>query len=118
MATNYQRGRNAEYRVARWYREHGYPLVVRSAGSKGPADLVCVSEDDIDFVQVRIGKSPGKAAAMKYAEVQGGFPERAFLIWVRVDARKPLRFWVLRGHALLWRELTYRDGEWERAQDG
>ena len=39
MATNYQRGANFEYRVKRALEKLGF-VVVRSAGSKTPADLV------------------------------------------------------------------------------
>lgn len=41
MATNYQKGRALEYKVRDLFIKHGY-FVVRSAGSKGKADLVAL----------------------------------------------------------------------------
>ncbi|GIV51817.1 MAG: hypothetical protein KatS3mg038_2338 [Candidatus Kapaibacterium sp.] len=39
--SNYTRGRALEYDAKRYFEERGY-LVVRSAGSKSPVDLVCL----------------------------------------------------------------------------
>jgi len=39
---NYIAGANFERRVKNWLHKWGYPVVIRSAGSKGPADLVAV----------------------------------------------------------------------------
>ncbi len=41
MATNYQRGQAFEYRVRDLFRKHDY-YVIKSAGSKGKADLVAL----------------------------------------------------------------------------
>lgn len=42
MTTQYRRGRDFEYRVIHHLRK-SFPLVVRSAGSKGPIDIVAVN---------------------------------------------------------------------------
>lgn len=39
--SNYTRGRRLEYSVKRYFEQCGY-LVIRSAGSKSPVDLVCL----------------------------------------------------------------------------
>ncbi|GIV52389.1 MAG: hypothetical protein KatS3mg038_2921 [Candidatus Kapaibacterium sp.] len=39
--SNYTRGRQLEYDAKRYFEERGY-LVIRSAGSKSPVDLVCL----------------------------------------------------------------------------
>ncbi len=39
--SSYTRGRRLEYDAKRYFEERGY-LVVRSAGSKSPVDLVCL----------------------------------------------------------------------------
>lgn len=41
MVTNYERGRRIKYRLHKIFREDGW-MVARSAGSKGPVDLVAV----------------------------------------------------------------------------
>lgn len=51
---NYYRGRDFEYRVRKFYEKHGW-FVVRSAGSKGTADLVAISPagGEIHFIQCK-----------------------------------------------------------------
>lgn len=55
MATKYARGRSFEYRVKNYYEKHGW-FVIRSAGSKGIADLVAISPggSEIHFVQCKL----------------------------------------------------------------
>lgn len=54
MATRYARGRQFEYRVKRYYENKGW-FVIRSAGSKGIADIVAISPDaiQIHFIQCK-----------------------------------------------------------------
>jgi len=56
--TAYERGRRAEYRVRYVLQSQGY-LVVRSAGSKTPVDLVAInpSTREILLIQVKSGRS-------------------------------------------------------------
>jgi len=62
LVTNYERGRNFEYRVKRFFEKLGY-FVVRSAGSHSPCDLVCIKPDLSSFcscvrlVQCKYGES-------------------------------------------------------------
>jgi Holliday junction resolvase len=44
MTTNYQKGYRFERKIATYFRRRGY-FVVRSGGSKGPADLVGVKKN-------------------------------------------------------------------------
>ena len=53
MATNYQRGYNFEYRCRKELESKGF-FVVRSAGSKGPADLVAIREGKVLLVQCKL----------------------------------------------------------------
>lgn len=61
MVTNYERGRNFEYRVRDFFRDLGY-FVVRSSGSHGVADLVCLRSSryslgcDVVLVQCKYGE--------------------------------------------------------------
>ena len=57
MTTNYRRGYALERRTRLELEADGY-RVIRSAGSKGPADLVAWCEELVRFVQVKSGKSP------------------------------------------------------------
>ncbi len=53
--TRYERGRRLEYHARSDLRKQGF-TVIRSAGSKGPADLVAINQKQVLLVQV---KSPG-----------------------------------------------------------
>lgn len=54
--TNYSRGRSLESRVKRDYETRGY-FVVRSAGSKGAADLVAIrAGEPTILIQCKIGR--------------------------------------------------------------
>lgn len=48
----YRKGRNFEYRVEAYFRRIGY-VVIRSAGSHGPVDLVCAKGGQIECVQCK-----------------------------------------------------------------
>jgi len=52
---SYKKGRSFEYRVRRYYEKQGY-LVIRSAGSKGIADLVAIKGDEVLLIQCKIRK--------------------------------------------------------------
>lgn len=49
----YQRGRRVEQEVIDFLGEHGYDCI-RSAGSKGAADIVALNDSEILFVQVKL----------------------------------------------------------------
>lgn len=57
----YQQGRRFEYRVRDYLIQKGY-FVVRSAGSKGSADLIAIiphySHSKVFLIQCKYGKSP------------------------------------------------------------
>lgn len=50
--TNYQKGRRLEYRVKKHFEDKGY-LVIRSAGSHSPIDLIAISPFEVVFIQVK-----------------------------------------------------------------
>ena len=50
--TRYDTGRRLEYKAKKELEALGY-TVVRSAGSKGPFDLVAIGENDIRLIQVK-----------------------------------------------------------------
>ena len=50
--SGYRRGRDLEYRARDRLIDRGY-TVVRSAGSKGPVDLVAISQEQILLIQVK-----------------------------------------------------------------
>ncbi|MBT9252190.1 MAG: hypothetical protein KM296_00545 [Brockia lithotrophica] len=60
---HYRKGRNAEYAVKRKLEKEGY-IVIRSAGSHSPADLIAVNEEKIVFVQVKSTNNPSQIRQM------------------------------------------------------
>ncbi len=68
MATNYERGRNFEYRVKKQYEKEGH-FVLRSAGSKTPVDLLVVSPlGEPIFVQCKNSARISKKEKAKFAK--------------------------------------------------
>ncbi len=58
----YRQGRTFEYRVAAYFKRGGW-VVIRSAGSHSPVDLVCAKGGEIQLVQCKAGDgyiSPGE----------------------------------------------------------
>lgn len=53
--SKYAKGRRAEYEVKKKLQEEGY-LVVRSASSKSPFDLVAIRDDFILLIQVKVNQ--------------------------------------------------------------
>jgi hypothetical protein len=53
----YNSGRYYEYKTMTWLKERGYQCI-RSAGSKGPIDVVGYNEEMILFVQVKKSSKP------------------------------------------------------------
>ncbi len=81
--SNYSRGRKLEYAVRDELISRGYILVVRSAGSKGPFDLVAISPSDIVLIQVKASSARRKAAVEQLKKIQ--VPENVRKeIWVKV----------------------------------
>lgn len=99
MASHYARGARVENQVADHLRERGYD-VIRSAGSKGAADLVALSEGEVLLIQVKIGASilPGPADRTRLMRIAGrNRLTRAVVAYRDPDSRTV---------AFRWRELT------------
>ncbi|GIV53117.1 MAG: hypothetical protein KatS3mg038_3638 [Candidatus Kapaibacterium sp.] len=65
--SNYTRGRALEYDAKRYFEERGY-LVVRSAGSKSPVDLVCLHPSyRLLLVQCKYGAGKARQARQRAA---------------------------------------------------
>lgn len=65
MGRSYEKGRRFEYLVKEKLEQAGY-MVIRSAGSHSPFDLVAVGKEDIMFIQCK--NSVGRAELMKTME--------------------------------------------------
>lgn len=52
-STQYQLGRNFEYRVRKWFEKNGFPVVIRSAQSKGKYDLCAVKDGSTFLIQCK-----------------------------------------------------------------
>lgn len=57
--TAYHRGRKFEYRLKKFFERNG-AVVLRTAGSHSPFDLVVIEEGTISFIQCKIRKSRPK----------------------------------------------------------
>ena len=90
MATSYQRGRTAEYRSKKWLENEGY-LVVRSAGSHGPIDLVAIPADTteegyfatrcVQVIQVKAGYCNVGAELDRLAALPIAHVSRCLHVW-------------------------------------
>ncbi|MDP6461269.1 MAG: hypothetical protein QGH59_05765 [Gemmatimonadota bacterium] len=58
--TRYDKGRRLEYKTRDRLRDDGF-TVVRSAGSKGPVDIVAFSAKVLRLIQVKANAAPGPA---------------------------------------------------------
>jgi len=71
-ASPYQKGRSLEWKAKRELQSEGY-LVIRSAGSKGPIDLVAVNRSCVRLIQVVKGSIPTrKLQALKNLPIPRG----------------------------------------------
>ena len=77
--TNYSRGAALERKIKKALEADGY-LVMRSAGSKGPLDLIAVSINDMKFIQVKNHK-PTAAARRKAKETSDKYRIVVTLMW-------------------------------------
>ena len=76
MTSGYVRGRRFEYKVKKLLEERGY-IVVRSAASKGPFDLVALRFGEILLIQCKLDGNLSKAEKQQMiaaARVAGGKP--------------------------------------------
>ena len=83
--TNYERGRKAEYKAVEELRRRGFQAF-RTAGSKGPFDVVAFSEKEIVVVQVKRGKK--KRATKDARELLASLPCPSNVrkeVWTWVD---------------------------------
>lgn len=65
MATNYERGRQYEYRSMRWLEKQGYTCF-RTAGSHGECDVIALSPQIIQLVQVKFNCAPTPAEVEQF----------------------------------------------------
>ncbi|WP_134643008.1 hypothetical protein [Ammonifex thiophilus] len=98
MGRNYRRGYLAELRAKEELERQGY-LVLRTAGSKGPFDLVAVRKDGVRLIQVKRCKDgngirPGDLRALGEVPVPPGVTKE---FWVWRDGEGFVRREVLSG---------------------
>ncbi len=57
---NYEKGRNKEYRVATHFRDRGYAIAQRTAGSHSPFDIIAIDPINkiIKLIQVKSSEMP------------------------------------------------------------
>lgn len=89
----YKKGRAFEYRVKDFFSKNGYQ-VIRSAASKGPADLVAFKKGEILFIQCKIGNFHNIREwnlLVDIAESVGAKP-----IFATIDEQRKIAFWNMR----------------------
>lgn len=79
LPSQYRRGADFERKLKKEYEAEG-ALVVRSAGSKGPIDLVVVGAGFIWFIQCKIRK-PTAAERRNAQEAAGKYHISIHLVW-------------------------------------
>jgi hypothetical protein len=64
--TNYVKGRAFEYARMRYYKNSGFDVVMRTAGSHGPYDIVAINAKtgEIFLIQCKVTESPATATRM------------------------------------------------------
>ena len=79
-SNNYRRGRRLEYLARTALVADGY-TVIRSAGSKGPVDLVAINANQVRLIQI---KSPGHVQDSDRTKLRAvKCPHARREIWVR-----------------------------------
>lgn len=60
---NYQKGRRKEYKICKEFRENGWTMVQRSAGSHSPIDIFAINKETkrIKFIQAKPNNFSKKA---------------------------------------------------------
>lgn len=87
---NYRSGRSAEYRAKRMLLARGHHTVVRSAGSKGPFDLIGLGPDRVTLVQVKRGRPITKAERLELMSFTASLPGMCILeIWYFAKGSTP-----------------------------
>ena len=53
--SNYMKGRKKEYKIVKEFRDKGYNIVQRTAGSRSPFDVIAIRKEDnkITLIQVK-----------------------------------------------------------------
>lgn len=95
-STQYALGRAFEYRVRKYFEKHGFPVVVRSAQSKGNFDLVAVKDGNAYLIQCK------RSGGIDKSECNESFDKAMLAGGIFILAENPtgsaLDLWVVRGH--------------------
>lgn len=97
MVNQYRRGARVENLIADELRERGYD-VIRSAGSKGAADLTAVHDGELCFIQVKVGSTalPSPAERTRLLRIAGRVRAYALVAYRMedpTDRRKQVTGW-------------------------
>jgi len=87
--TSYKKGRRIEYLAKKKLEAEGY-LVIRSAASKGPIDLVAV-RNTVRFIQVK-GRRPQRKELEKLWCLRHDYPALKVEVWV-YQGKKGFHIW-------------------------
>lgn len=65
---NYIRGRNKEYKIVHEYKDNGFNIAQRSAGSHSPIDVFAISKDKKEIVLIQA--KPNSMSKNKRNEIE------------------------------------------------
>jgi len=102
---NYNRGRQFEYRVKKNLEDKGY-LVVRSAGSKSPLDLVGISlgrmYPEVVLVQCKYGAKISKKERDKLSELNNKTPGCVYVFVAWAKPNEQIVYYEPSNGTILW----------------
>jgi Holliday junction resolvase len=102
---NYIRGRAFEYRVKKDLEDKGY-IVVRSAGSKSPFDLVAISlkvqYPDVILVQCKYGAKITKKERENLHKISKKIPKNIYVATAWAKPNKPIVYYDSDNEVIIW----------------
>ena len=68
--SNYIKGRKKEYKIVKEFKDKGYDIVQRTAGSRSPFDVIAIRKEDnrITLIQVKPNNISERSIAKLYKE--------------------------------------------------
>jgi len=93
--TAYRQGRDREYTVRDDLTANGYGTVLRTAGSRGPVDLIAIKPGQLLLVQVKRSGILPPAAWNALVDLAAMCGPAAVPVMAERPLRMPLRYWRL-----------------------
>jgi len=83
VASKYHKGRAVEYKCKKYLEQKGLNLVFRSAGSRGPADLIAINPVKREILLIQVKKGEAKPHVKRQygvlKELEGTYQVKAYI---------------------------------------